>query len=46
MEQPNTVTLNGVETTKEELEKKKQDQSIRIVETGPDQFKELHKLKG
>lgn len=40
------IKLDEQEISKEELENKKQDQSIRIVEKSPGNFRTLQKLHG
>ena len=47
-EKKTNVELDGKEVTREELEEKQKDQSIRIVEDGdnPGKFKTLQKIYG
>ena len=41
-----TVRLDGNEVSRQALEEKKQDQSIRIAEVSDNEFKTLKHLKG
>ncbi len=41
-----TVRLDGNEVSRQTLEEKKQDQSIRIAEVSDNEFKTLKHLKG
>jgi hypothetical protein len=41
-----SITLDERTITQDELDKKRQDKSTRIIETNPGNFKTLHKLNG
>jgi hypothetical protein len=46
METKETVVLDGKETTMNEVEEKKQDSNVRVVETDEGVFKTLNRMHG